>query len=669
MSTRLRSLAAALLAAALIPSIAHAAPAASAPTEPGARWRGEPTLIGGTARYDRGEWVFTDFVFDDYGADTGPAWGQPNVSSLASTSGDARYPAGLENAADIVEVRARAIGRDLQVRVLLQTLTDAEQVAVWAQVNDTETIVTSASKGADIDTARNTVTFTVPGAAGDDVTLNVGAGLHDGDGGLRAGVPGNAQQNPDEITTGAPTDNRLFDVAFNTHEIEGRGGHWNEDRQSAALASGDLEQFAQTVAVKELRDTRRRPAEQLEPGYYVRLFKSRMKLGEGLGDSFPQYLGRWQPYALWIPEGYDADEASPFFLNLHSLSSAHNQYRGDRSPTYKTFYEQMGDGTDAIVATPLARGPDGWYLDEALVDSLEVWADVLRTFTIDREQVRVGGYSMGGYGTYRFSTLVPDAFASAVSVVGPPTDGIWTGLDSPSSPFFTRPQLENTRHVPFWLTHGVLDELVPVYGVTRQADRFAELGHEYRFALHPAEDHLSFTVKDAWSREATWFNDHPQRVTAPQRVTYKLRPASWLSEDRAVLDPLVDKLLAAVGARRDAAYWVGDVEVAREGDEDVTGTVDLASGGIARRESGAEEILTAGVDGPSPYRLTGTTLARDKAKTSDVLSGTLTNVSALTVDVGRARLSDSPKVDIEADRPVTITYVRKGEVVGKAVVG
>lgn len=185
----------------------------------------------------------------------------------------------------------------------------------------------------------------------------------------------------------------------------------------------------------------------------------------------------------------------------------------------------------------------------------------------------------------------------------------------------------------------------------------------------PPEDHLSFTVKDAWSREATWFNDHPRRVTAPHRVTYKVRPASWLSGDRAALVSLVDDLLAEVGAQRDGAYWVGDVEVAREDADDVTGTIDLVSGGIARRESGAEEILSAGVDGPSPYRLTGTTLTWEDGPTSDVLSGTLTNVAALTVDVGRAGLSDGPTLDITADRPATITFARDGVVVGTAVVG
>ena len=129
---------------------------ALAPAEagPGKPWKGEPSSIGGTARYDRGEWIYTDFVYDDYGADTG-TWGQPNVVGLAPTSGDARYPRGDEyadNAADIVEVRARARRDDLEIRVLLQTVVDESVVALWVKVGDDEPRVVHAGN-AEVDAA------------------------------------------------------------------------------------------------------------------------------------------------------------------------------------------------------------------------------------------------------------------------------------------------------------------------------------------------------------------------------------------------------------------------------------------------------------------------------------------------------------------------------------
>lgn len=643
-----------------------------------APWTGKPTLIGGTSRYDAGEWIYTDFVYDDYGADTIPG-GQPNVVTLASTSGDFRYPAGPSfgaNAADIVEVRVRAAQNltDIEVRVLLQTITDANVVALWVEADGVESIITK--NNSTIDDSANTVSFTLAGAAtgGGNLDLNIGAGLHDGQGGLRAGVPGSARVITSEITTGGPTNARLFDLAFNTHAIEGRGGAWNEDVQSDALQAGTLVAYAQTIDVDKLLAGGATPV-TAPSGYYVRLFESRQDLGEGMGASFPQYRGKWQPYAVWVPEGYTPGTPTPLFLSLHSLSVHHNQYRGGSSPSasYATYYEQIDDGIGAVVVTPLGRGPDGWYEDQGLVDALEVWADALENYTIDPERTFVGGYSMGGYGTYRLATLMPDTFAAAVSIVGPPANGIWAYPAPPTggeaNPDNTRPQLENTLHVPFWITQGVADELVPVAGVRHQAQRFAELEHEYRFAVHPAADHLIFVFQDDWSREVGWLDAHSSRVRNPNRITFKVRPASWATGGNATILSHLAALTAEVGARLDGAYWVDDIAVAAGSDE--TGFVELTSGGIGTRQTGVDPDgnPSVGLDGPSPHVLTGQDKTWAAFGTADTLSGHLSGVTALTVDLGRAGLSDAPVVSVTSTTPATITFVRNGAFVAQVQVG
>ena len=642
---------------------------------PSGVWTGEPTLISGTSRYDAGEWIYTDFVYDDYGADTVPA-GQSNVVSLAPTSGDFRYPNGTTaagNAADIVEVRARvaANSSDLEVRVLLQSITSAAVPAIWVDVDGTKSVFTATNAAVDADA--NTVSFTLVGAGiASEVSLNIGAGLSDGQGALLAGTPGFAAANAGAFTTGGPTDARMFDLAFNTHTLEGRGGAWNEDVQSDALAAGTLQPFAQKIDVTSLKAGVTTPVPNVT-GYSVHLFASRQQLGEGMASAFPQYRGKWQPYAVWVPSSYQESTQAPLFLSMHSLSVHHNQYRGGSAPSasYSAYYEQFGDGLSAIVVTPLGRGPDGWYEDQALVDTLEVWADILKRYNIDRERVYVGGYSMGGYGTYRLTTMMPDSFASAVSVVGPPVNGIWAYPAPPtggeSNPDNTRPQLENTRHVPFWITHGVQDELVPVAGIVHQTNRFAELGYEYRFALHPVGDHFAFAFLDEWSREVAWLASHPRRITDPSQVTFKVRPGSWATGGNATIVGHLEALTAEIGARLNGAYWVDDITVASG--SDVTGFVDLMSGAIARRQTGVTKVAGVGTDGPSPYALTGQDISWTDASTADTLSGNLSGVTGLTVDVGRAGLSNSPSVSVTSSTPATITFVRNGVVVGQVTVG
>ena len=73
--------------------------------------------------------------------------------------------------------------------------------------------------------------------------------------------------------------------------------------------------------------------------------------------------------------------------------------------------------------TPSGRGTDGWYYGAAGADTFEVWADVARRYELDPGYTAISGYSMGGYGTYKFATQYPDLFAAGQPVVGPPGQG------------------------------------------------------------------------------------------------------------------------------------------------------------------------------------------------------------------------------------------------------
>jgi len=657
-----------------------------------AAWIGESTMLGGTHRYDQGEWIYQDFVYDDYGADTAPV--NQGVVALAPTTGDFRYPDDPDygnNAADILEVRVRQVGSDLEVRVTLNTLLAADSTvigvamsrgagsegawpfgagvrsvweefvtiagrAMWRSVGNAD----PASIGeADVDLAANTVTFSVPGwGQGAGIDLNVGSGLWDP--AKNEWLAGASFLEPDpgnRFNSGGPTAVRVFDLAFNTRLQEPRGGDWQEDAQAAALAGGDVTAFARSVVFARLTSGETEPV-TVVPGYYNRLFVSRQDLGEGIDGSFPQYRGKVQPYGLWVPTGYEASTPTPLALLLHSLSVHHNQYAGE--PSYNTMYEQL-DSLGAIVVTPLGRGPDGWYWDEGLVDTLEVWDDVREHYNVDPERTSTTGYSMGGYGTYRLATMMPDRFAAAVSWVGPPAYQIWPypldpvpGGDRQGSGN-TYEQLESMLHVPIMIVHGTNDELVPVTGVNHQADRFAELGYEYRFDLHPGMDHFLFVFTNEWSREAAWLADHPARVVDPARVRFEVRPASWGSTST------IFGHLEALGANLDSAYWVSDVVVAEPGD--VTGVVDLTSEAITAREPVTTPEIDVQPGPPTPFVRRGLRRTWSDLPVANVLRGTLAEVSELTVDLDRAGLGLADlTIEIDVDRSV-ILHLKEGDTI------
>jgi hypothetical protein len=631
-------------------------------------WAADSTGLGGTARYAGGVWVHTDFVYDD----------------------DER----ADNAADIVEVRVRPDGDDLVVRATFNTLRESDPTVFGLAIGSADSSprewparagvsspwdlfvtvltgeataeVTTGKPGAeatasidppDVDHRTNTVTFSVPRAAtGNPVLrLNAGAGQW-GDSGW-TGSPavvdlafnGNDQE-PVGSTFLADSDPVLASLLAVDNLVAAADPNYRSSAQRAAISSGDVSVFDVAVDVGLLReghiDSRWR-----EPGLYNAVYPSRLDLGGGYGSSFPRYRGAYQPYALWIPEGVDLDRPTPLVLVLHSLSQNHNQYN-----TWTT-YPELGDGLEAVAITPLALGADGWYRNEALVDTLGAWVDVTHRFTIDAERTYSTGYSMGGYGTYRIGTLLPELLAAGVSWVGPPTDGIWLGSDLEDRPNLTYNQLENTRNVPYFIVHGSFDEAVPVTGVIRQAERLRQLGHEYRFALHPGQEHTSFGLIDDWTRERVWLHGRT-RTTDPARVTFKVRPHSWMPPSHGHLVPLLEQLAGELGARFDSQYWVREVTVAGDPANDRIGYVDLTSHGVQHRVPMLAEELGVTVHGSSPHIVRGQTRQLAMAPVENRLAGSLTNITELTVDLAWAQLSlEGLDLDITVDETATLHLV------------
>ena len=103
-------------------------------------WRGDPTDIAGHVQVSRGELIYTDYLYDDYGADVNGTGDKPAFRSTPPTSGDYRYPPDQRyghNAADIRELRLALDGDGLHGMLALQTLID-RNAAVMTIAIDTD---------------------------------------------------------------------------------------------------------------------------------------------------------------------------------------------------------------------------------------------------------------------------------------------------------------------------------------------------------------------------------------------------------------------------------------------------------------------------------------------------------------------------------------------------
>jgi hypothetical protein len=299
--------------------------------------------------------------------------------------------------------------------------------------------------------------------------------------------------------------------------------------------------------------------------------------------------------------------------------------------------------------TPAGRGPDGWYYDAAGADTFEVWADVARRYPLDPALTSIAGYSMGGYGTYKFATQFPDLFARGQPTVGPPGLGIWIPPAPPTGGerSLTFHQLASLRHIPFLVWNASADELVPVASAQRQADGFDALGYRYEFDLFSPADHFALAVHDQYAPAAEFLGD-ARVLRNPARVTY-------------VRNTTMD--FPRVDTTADHAYWLSTIGVRDSRGEAPRGSVDARSGafgegdppvGATQRGAGS---LGGGTLGSIPYTSQSRTWgAAPSRPASDTLAVTARNVGTVTVHPGRARLTCAARLTVDTDGPLRVTF-------------
>jgi hypothetical protein len=544
-----------------------AAPAAQAAPRPGppllyakaprapqlenrAPFRAKPLLVSGTDAYRDGEYLYQDYLYDDHGADTGATVSQPGVSGFSPASGDALYPAQARyanNAADIVEFRIRPTAKAIVYRVTLGAVLERNAAAVGIGIDTDRSggrqvgwpggagisspgidrfIVAWGTRGR-ITRANGTGSFLPDGAVSIDrrtnqMTIRVPRSLMDPGRGTWRYVLGTGLS----AGAGFARPPGILNLGFRFDESQPRGsGTWFEADQAKALAGGTSGRFYADVSFDRLAAGAN--AWIHAPGRkQARIYRSRLKLPEGVQRPFPEFGGRLQPYLVYVPKSYRRTHRAGVTFALHSLSATYTQY-AVYSPNQP---RQLGDDEGRFYVTPLGRGPDGWYTDEAEVDFFEVWADLRRHFRLDPSFVALSGYSMGGYGTYKLGFQWPDLFGAAFTVVGPPLAPGYLN---------TGQLIGNARWLPYMNWAGRTDELVPYALVRAQQQGFDRLGLRSQLWTYPG-GHLNLAAGDSWVA-ARAFLAGPVVIPDPRRVDYAFIPQA----DNGKL-----------GLVHDHAYWV-----------------------------------------------------------------------------------------------------------------
>ena len=435
---------------------------------------------------------------------------------------------------------------------------------------------------------------------------------------------------------------------------------WRDKAQGHALAAHDISPFFANVDFGKLAagasdDMTDRPTGVPSSGPMDRIEASHYETEQGRDYSSAcavsteckgELRSQLQPYAIFVPHKPPPGGRYGLTPMLHSLGANYNQFLSSNNQS------QFGDRpTGSITITPSGRGPDGWYYDYAGADTFEVWADVAARFALDPTYTALTGYSMGGYGTYKFATQFPDLFADAQPTVGPPGLGIWVP-PSPPAPggdqSNTNRQLASVRNIPFLIWDASADELVPTAGAQAQANTFDSLGYRYEFDLFSPAEHLTLAGNDQYAPAAAFLGTQRSDLNPPH-VSYTYNPTMDFAAD---------------GTAAGHAYWVSKVALRDASGTAPLGTVDVRSEGFGVGDPPAQPTQRGGgaLTGGQIPAIAYTSQSRTwgpapSAPVVDRLDVSATNVASITVDAARARIDCSAALNVVSDGPLKVNLV------------
>ncbi|MBS3941142.1 MAG: prolyl oligopeptidase family serine peptidase [Actinobacteria bacterium] len=680
-------------------------------------WIGTPSGYAGTVVHDAGELIYTDHLFDAYGADDGAdaqrrdllgptedrvaeayrieaainadlpgQVGAPAVPGVDMSShyGDLDH----QHAADLVEVRVAADATHLWLlaRTALLTADDQTALLVLLDTDGGTGDPRDVPFGAGITTSRADLAAVLVGDRGQVVDLATGT--------VRDLPQGSVATNPDGFTNAIeaalPTDllgqdpvalavaagpwdtaagafvdgglgANLANVAFRTAEPV---REWMDQQQALALHDGTIDDFLLEVDLAGLRGGRTETFE-IGPGYHERVFASTTP---GLAREEGRE-GLLQHYGVYLPgayAGFDTDATLPLQLWLH--------WRGGTAHAAAALapgiFRHMGEDRDGIVVSPRGRGTSTWYVGRGHADVLEVLADVEATLPVDADRTYVSGHSMGGWGSYLLSILHPDRFAAALPVAGPVTQGAWTGLDAPGCDDLRMDDYSacyieaNGGRARDQHTRRMLDNLrnVPIGMFYAGADELVPISgalrqHERLLELGYRHRMFTFPAHEHYTHPIV--DEWAAGVDYLDQFERDENPAhvTYL-RDRA-FEAAVNEVQAGdldFDWRFDRAYWMSDLEVA-------DGAARARFDGRSLAHGPVGPTAVPDTDVPTSPNQTGPYTVSGLRWIDDPLAGAV-RANAFELDLeGTAGVRlDTARMDLDTGREVTATVVSDTEV-------
>lgn len=213
-------------------------------------------------------------------------------------------------------------------------------------------------------------------------------------------------------------------------------------------------------------------------------------------------------YRILLPKNLESSKQYPLAVFLHGAGERGSDNAKQLTHGSELFYKTR-DSFPAIVIFP--QCPENDYWSNVTVDRstnplslnfpsdsvptksltlvMQLIEDIVAKPYVDKNQIYVGGLSMGGMGTFEILYRKPEVFAAAFTICGagnPETTEVYA------------------KNVPMWIFHGANDDVVDPQQSVAMVSGILKYGGKPNFSLYAKDNHNSWDSAFAEPQLIPW---------------------------------------------------------------------------------------------------------------------------------------------------------------------
>ncbi|KAA8480209.1 phospholipase/carboxylesterase [Arcticibacter tournemirensis] len=204
------------------------------------------------------------------------------------------------------------------------------------------------------------------------------------------------------------------------------------------------------------------------------------------------------PYRILFPEDFDSSKKYPVLFFLHGRGESGDNNESQLTHGGRLFLKKdIRKNYPAIIIFPQCPKDSYWANVDISTDStgkrsfdfqkggeptkamhalLGLVERMLEKPYADKQQIYVGGLSMGGMGTFELLRRKPEVFAAAFAICG--GDNV--------------KNVKKYRKIPLWIFHGAKDDIVDPQFSERIVEELHKKGNDVKFTVYPEANHNSW---------------------------------------------------------------------------------------------------------------------------------------------------------------------------------